>query len=240
MGAPQYGTPPPGYGGPPQGYPAPPPAYGGPGGYGGAMVALPNADVGKRIVAGLIDWAISVGIYLVIGVIVAIPLAVLRLSPLIPFLWLIGLAAGFLYKPYFEATKDGQTIGKKFQGIKVIKQDGSPCDWGAAILRQLLFSLLGVIELIVLLVQQDRLRLGDMVAKTRVVDVSGVVGTGMGYVQAGYTAPPQPQPPMPQAPPSAPQAAMPSQFPQVPPPQAPPPQVPPPQAPPPQVPPPQG
>jgi uncharacterized RDD family membrane protein YckC len=235
MGVPQYGAP-------------PPPGYGQQPGYGGGAGYPPPADIGKRVIAAIIDWAISIGIYVVIGIIPAVVLAVIRLGVLSPLFWLVGLAAGFLYKPYYEATKDGQTIGKKMQGIKVVKEDGSPCDWGAALIRQLLLWLLGWIELIVILVKSDRLRIGDMLAKTKVVDASAVGAVAAGYPQPGYGSQPA-MPPAPQAPaapqqPVMPPPPQPTQVPPPPqqapppPPQAPPP--PPPQAPPPAPPPPQG
>ncbi len=217
MGTPQYGNPPPaGYGQQPgYGQPAPQPhppypqaqaaAYAQPGyGYGGGG-GLPPADIGKRVIAGLVDWAISIGIYVAIGVVPAVILRAVRLGMLTPLLLLAGWAASFMYKPYFEVTKDGQTIGKKMQGIKVVKQNGAPVDWGAAILRQLLWWLLGIIELIVILVKSDRLRLGDMVAGTTVVDVAVVGATGMGYAQPGYPAQPTAPAPAPPQPPTAPQ-----------------------------------
>jgi uncharacterized RDD family membrane protein YckC len=237
--------------------------------YGGyTSTTLVPADLGKRIIAAIVDYAIIVGLSVAVWIIWFIVMLVLSRVPglgalLSLVIWLALVAISFLYKPYFEVTKDGQTIGKRMQGIKVVKDDGTPVDWGAALLRQLLLSLLGIIELIVVLVQSDRRRLGDMVAHTMVVDASagalrsyaggtqpsygyaaqhsGQVGQQQGY-GAGYAAQPtaqaapyapSPQPQQPQPP--TPPAGPPQApaYPQPAPPQAPAPQPPQPQAPPP-------
>jgi uncharacterized RDD family membrane protein YckC len=237
--------------------------------YGGyTSTTLVPADLGKRIIAAIVDYAIIVGLSVAVWIIWFIVMLVLSRVPglgalLSLVIWLALFAISFLYKPYFEVTKDGQTIGKRMQGIKVVKDDGTPVDWGAALLRQLLLSLLGIIELIVVLVQSDRRRLGDMVAHTMVVDASagalpgyaggtqpsygyaaqhsGQVGQQQGY-GAGYAtqptaqvAPyaPSPQPQQPQPP--TPPAGPPQApaYPQPVPPQAPASQPPQPQAPPP-------
>lgn len=188
MGTPQYGAPPPQY---PQaaGYGA-----GGFGGYG--LAPLRPADVGKRIVAAVIDFAVVFAIIVVVFVL-SILLSNVRLGIIAPLLWLGAWVIAFLYKPYFEVNKSGQTPGKKIQNIRVVKDDGTPVDWGAALLRQLLLWALGIIELVVMLVQNDRKRLGDMVAKTSVVEASSASvpsAQPAGYgQQPGYVAP-QPQP----------------------------------------------
>ncbi|WP_455363460.1 RDD family protein [[Eubacterium] cellulosolvens] len=144
----------------------------------------PLADLGSRIVAGLID-------YIILGVIAAI-LFFLAFAPLMAapawmmggwgatwgwgwfgglfgtqfFLWLI-------YFTYFEGTS-GQTIGKKFAHVRVVKEDGSSCDFGSALVRSILriidslpaFYILGII---LIAATDKKQRLGDMLAKTIVV-----------------------------------------------------------------------
>ncbi len=237
MGTPQYGTPPPGGYGQQPGYgqPHPPaqPVYQQPAGYGqtgfgyGGGGGLPPADIGKRVVAGIIDGLIASAISIPFLIVAIFILPFIRLGILSILFFPLAFVVSFMYKPYFEVTKDGQTIGKKMQGLKVVKQNGAPVDWGAAILRQLLLVLLGgLIELIVILIKEDRLRLGDMIAGTTVVDASAVGAPAVGYGYPGYPA----QPP----PPPAPAAPVPPQAPVAPPvpPVAPPPPVSPPPPPP--------
>ncbi|RIK08284.1 MAG: hypothetical protein DCC49_09100 [Acidobacteria bacterium] len=216
MAAPQYGAQPPPPQPPQQGY----------GGYGGGG-ALTPCEANKRIIAAVVDWAIAFGIIVAGWIVFAVLASVTRFG-LFGLVGLVVYVVAFMYKPYFEVTKDGQTIGKKMQGIKVVKSDGAPIDWGAALIREVILWFLGIIELIVIFVNNG-IRVGDMAAKTVVIDAAGAPAP------AGYGAPP-PQPGYGQAPPPA----MPPQAPapQAPPPQAMPPQAPPPQAMPPQAPPP--
>jgi len=58
----------------------------------------------------------------------------------------------------FEGTS-GQTIGKKLTHVRVIKEDGSRCDFGSALVR----NILGII---LIAVTEKKQRLGDMLAKT--------------------------------------------------------------------------
>ncbi|MGW2226167.1 RDD family protein [Streptomyces formicae] len=128
-----YDTPPPGGGGSPYGTPPPPPPYGGdpygsaggPGGYGGQdpLAGMPPlADSGKRVLARIIDM-------ILVGIVVGL------LS------WLFGTAeydidpdkvntgksfgqsllAAVLYIAYdsFMISKSGQTLGKKWLGMRV-------------------------------------------------------------------------------------------------------------------------
>lgn len=88
--------------------------------------------------------------------------------------WLIWawLLFVFLYYSLCEAVW-GATFGKRLLKIKVIKTDGSPCDWPASAIRNLLrfadalfFWWLGAI---VLLATRKNQRCGDLLAKTLVV-----------------------------------------------------------------------
>lgn len=231
MAAPQYGAQPP----PPQ----PPQGYGG---YGGGGSALTPCDTNKRVIAAAIDWAIAFGVIVAGWIVFAILASVTRFG-LFGMVGLLVYVVAFMYKPYFEVTKGGQTIGKKMQGIKVVKSDGSPIDWGAALIREVILWFLGIIELIVVFVNNG-IRVGDMAAKTVVVDAGAAPGAAVGYGAAPGAVPAPPQaPPPPGMPPQAPPPqAMPPQAmpPQAPPPPAMPPQAPPPPqaAPPPQAPPP--
>jgi uncharacterized RDD family membrane protein YckC len=114
------------------------------------------ADPGARIGAYLIDVLamIVVSLIPVLGIFAVMAYALTRDA--LPFL-------------------DGQSIGKKVLGLRAVTADGAVLtnNWGPAILRNvvLLIPLFPLVELIVLLTNADKLRLGDQWAKTRVVVV---------------------------------------------------------------------
>ena len=144
----------------------------------------PLADLGSRIVAGIVD-------YVIIGIITAI-IALLLFMPvrvatgpgmmngsrigfgvlgvgILGVMWLLWL----IYFTYFEGTS-GQTIGKKLAHIKVVKEDGPKCDFGSALVRNLLrivdhLPFLYILGMILIATIGKRQRLGDMLAKTIVV-----------------------------------------------------------------------
>jgi uncharacterized RDD family membrane protein YckC len=157
---------------------APPPA---PSGY---APPSPLGDLGSRIVAGIVD-------YIIIGIVAGI-LSIFLIVPwamtgsgmmgtfgaagwfsgmwgIVGLMWLLWL----IYFTYFEGTS-GQTIGKKFTHIKVIKEDGSKCDFGSALVRNILriidhLPFLYILGIILIAATEKKQRLGDMLAKTLVV-----------------------------------------------------------------------
>ena len=115
---------------------------------------LPNASDGNRIVAYLID-ALITGVFCII-----------------PFVgWIVGFAY-FLTRDGLPFL-DGQSVGKKAMNIRAVTEDGLPLtnNWGPELIRNvvLLIPLFPLIELIVLLTNDKKQRLGDQWAKTRVV-----------------------------------------------------------------------
>jgi uncharacterized RDD family membrane protein YckC len=132
---------------------------------GGASVQL--ASTSKRVIAYIID-AIVVGIAVVVAVFVLDAIGLPE--------WIQG-AAGFVlfygYFSYMEGTT-GQTIGKRAMGIRVIRTNGSPMSFDAALIRNLLRIVdsifFGLVGLILIMVTQRKQRLGDMGASTIVVD----------------------------------------------------------------------
>jgi uncharacterized RDD family membrane protein YckC len=78
-----------------------------------------------------------------------------------------------IYFTYFEGTS-GQTIGKRFTQIRVVKENGSPCDFGSALIRNILRIVdeqpaVYILGIILIASTDKRQRLGDMLAKTIVV-----------------------------------------------------------------------
>jgi uncharacterized RDD family membrane protein YckC len=136
--------------------------------------------LGSRIVAGLID-------YIILGIIAA----VVTFVAITPFMtgpswmmygWSWGWFGGMfgiqfllwlIYFTYFEGTS-GQTFGKRFAHIRVIKEDGSRCDYGSALIRSLLriidsLPAIYILGIILIAATEKKQRLGDMLAKTLVI-----------------------------------------------------------------------
>ena len=76
----------------------------------------------------------------------------------------------------FLEGKGGQTLGKKMAKIKVVKEDGTPCDFRSALIRNILrfvdglptFYIIGIMSIAMSAKSQ---RLGDRAAKTIVISL---------------------------------------------------------------------
>ena len=84
----------------------------------------------------------------------------------------LGFLLGFLYYVAAEATL-GATAGKLLVGLRVVKVDGSPIDWPASLIRNVLRIVDGfffyVVGIILVMTSPTKQRLGDRVAGTVVV-----------------------------------------------------------------------
>ena len=90
----------------------------------------------------------------------------------------IGLQFGapfglLVYQTAFEGYY-GQTVGKRYRNIVVVKSDGSQMTWGAAAIRNVLrivdaLPTLYIVGIIVASVTDDTQRLGDLAGDTVVV-----------------------------------------------------------------------
>ncbi|MEO6760452.1 MAG: RDD family protein [Saprospiraceae bacterium] len=115
---------------------------------------LPNASDGNRILAYIIDALVTFAL------------------AIIPFVGWIAAFAYFLTRDALPFL-DGQSIGKKAMNIRAVTEDGQPLtnNWGPALIRNvvLMIPLFPLIELIVMMTNDKKQRLGDQWAKTRVV-----------------------------------------------------------------------
>lgn len=182
---------------------------------GAPVPANPTDVLGKRILAIIIDsLLVSVPLAIIFNVIFY---SVVTLDSFF-IVWGLSYVVYFLgwlgYFTYFES-RDGQTLGKKWMGVKVIREDGQPMDTNTALKRNLMRFVDGICAIgyiIGLADSQKHQRWGDQVAHTLVVDAN--------YTGAGFAAPPQ-GPPGGYAPPPQ-QGPPPGQPPQAPPPGHPP------------------
>lgn len=127
--------------------------------------SLMGAGVGIRALSAIIDG-------IILGVACGIIAAVLRSTGGIYYLCTMIL--GFSYYTYFEMTK-GATPGKLLCGLRVIKIDGTPCDFEAAAMRTFCRIIDGLFVYLVAAIfvwfSAQNQRLGDKMANTLVIRI---------------------------------------------------------------------
>lgn len=114
------------------------------------------ASDGNRIIAYIIDAVIT-------GALCIVPLVG----------WIVGIAY-YLTRDALPFL-DGQSVGKKAMKLRAVTEDGQPLtnNWGPALIRNvvLLIPFFPLVELIVMLTNPGKRRLGDQWAKTKVIAV---------------------------------------------------------------------
>jgi uncharacterized RDD family membrane protein YckC len=141
---------------------------------------FPLAGIGSRFLALLADMAIQFVLAFVIVLAFFLLLPAVRWASLLGPQWIIAGAIIVLflinsgYFAFFEAIWNGQTPGKRYAQIRVIKDDGRPISAYDSIARNVLriadelpgMYMVGVISI---LISAQNKRLGDYVAGTVVV-----------------------------------------------------------------------
>ena len=135
----------------------------------GCRIDLRVAGLVARARAWLVDLAIRAFIYLV-----AVEVLVLFGKVGFGAILLVVFALEWLYPVYFEAAWHGATPGKRVCRLAVLRDDGGPIDWGAAMIRNTLrivdfLPLLYMAGTICMFLRRDFKRLGDVAAGTIVV-----------------------------------------------------------------------
>lgn len=131
------------------------------------------ASIGERLVARIIDY-ILLFLY-VISTIYILERANIHSSSGVSFalLFLFIYLPAFLYSLLCEVFNQGQSVGKKILNIRVIKVDGSTPSLGSYLLRWLLYMvdvpLTGGLGVVVVLLNKNNQRLGDLAAGTMVI-----------------------------------------------------------------------
>ena len=127
------------------------------------------ASVGERMLAQLIDWVIQFA-YLTMWWILTTKMGV-ELGTLA--IILLILLPVFFYCPLCEILSGGQTFGKRLVKLRVIMADGTLPSPAAYLLRWLMMiadgPLLGYIGVLVMILNRNNQRFGDMAAGTLVV-----------------------------------------------------------------------
>jgi uncharacterized RDD family membrane protein YckC len=139
------------------------------------------ADIGSRFMAVFADFAIQVLLYFVLFIIDVTALRGAMFSKLDSYqIWVIAVLIFVYFCIYwgyyaaFEALWNGQTPGKRWAGIRVIKESGRPINAFEAIGRNLIRIVdqipgIYAVGIITMLLNSKNRRLGDFVAGTIVV-----------------------------------------------------------------------
>lgn len=131
------------------------------------MESLKYQGVGVRFAALLVDTLIMLAVLAVLVAITYVggtnPSALFGFYLLLNFLYFVGLEGA-----------SGATIGKRLMKIKVVREDGSACGIGPALVRNLLrivdvLPILYVVGILLISRSEKKQRLGDTVARTVVV-----------------------------------------------------------------------
>jgi uncharacterized RDD family membrane protein YckC len=143
---------------------------------------LELATLGRRFGAMWIDSFLYIFVAIA-GALVLVPVVMAtsaRLGSsgpapaLIYALWAALIAAIVAYEGLMLQAR-GQTLGKMAVGIKVVTPEGGDISggqaWGRAVLRQVFFSYLALVDCLPAAFTKQRTCLHDMIAKTRVVRV---------------------------------------------------------------------
>lgn len=135
----------------------------------GALLPLTPAGFGVRVLAQMLDILIRYGIVIVIFIVLSL-LGKMGTG--------IALILAFLlewfYPVYFEVSRQGRTPGKKWMGIRVVNDDGTPISFGPSLLRNLLrfvdfLPMLYLTGIIASLCNRQFKRLGDLAAGSMVI-----------------------------------------------------------------------
>ena len=161
---------------------------------------LELAGIGNRVLAAVIDTAITYFVLLLIivaCVLVGHGLERLPITPsarsvtglaLLGLAILVAFAVNFGYHIYFEGVWRGQTPGKKAAGIRVVEQNGQPVGWAAVVIRNLIRVVdtgLALVGLVVMLIDRNERRIGDLAAGTLVIRERGRQLDGDGKLPVG-------------------------------------------------------
>lgn len=164
-----------------EGAPVPPGARGGWSPPPGPAAAPPPSHL-RRLVAFLVDAVVVLALFVLL-----ISLAFLGADDASIVWRLLAAVAGYViaaafYAPVAMALLGGRTLGKALVGLKVVREDGSPCAFGRAVVREVLVKglVLGIasaitggiaflVDAIWPFIDDRRRCLHDLVAGTRVV-----------------------------------------------------------------------
>lgn len=135
----------------------------------GALLPLTPAGFGVRVLAQLLDVMIRLGITLVVTIVFSL-LGRMGMGIALILIFLLE----WFYPVFFEIARHGRTPGKKWMGIRVVNDDGTPITFGPSLLRNLLravdfLPLAYLTGIIASLCNRQFKRLGDLAAGSMVI-----------------------------------------------------------------------
>jgi uncharacterized RDD family membrane protein YckC len=141
------------------------------------MASFSYQGIGPRLVAQIVDGIVLLVLYFVLGAAMfgSFTFDVFGLAAL--SFMSVYMLLFFLYFIVLEGVT-GATAGKVLTKIRVVRDDGSPCGLGPAIVRNILrvvdaLPFLYIVGLILISRSEKKQRLGDRLAKTVVIKSSG-------------------------------------------------------------------
>jgi uncharacterized RDD family membrane protein YckC len=145
---------------------------------------LELAGIGNRVLATLIDTLIAWTVIITIGLafilvgfildqtkVLSLPHNTLLMVTAMIAIF-VAFVINFGYNIFFEGIWQGQTPGKKVARIRVIETNGQPVGWSGVCIRNLVRVLdtgLLLIGLLVMLIDRNERRIGDLAAGTLVI-----------------------------------------------------------------------
>lgn len=135
----------------------------------GALLPLTPAGFGVRVLAQMLDILIRYGIVTVIFIVLSL---LGRMGTGIALI--LAFLLEWFYPVYFEVSRQGRTPGKKWMGIRVVNDDGTPITFGPSLLRNLMrfvdfLPMLYLTGIIASLCNRQFKRLGDLAAGSMVI-----------------------------------------------------------------------
>ena len=151
------------------------------------------AGLGKRILAFIIDALVLFAYIIILTFTIYRAISVLDGDNDIGT-YELSMIPIFIYSLIMHIIFNGRTVGKFIMGIKVVKEDGSPARWSDFIVRWIvrlvdLWLFMFTVGTVSILLTDKQQRLGDMMAKTIVINTRKSVNishTILQEVDEGY------------------------------------------------------
>jgi uncharacterized RDD family membrane protein YckC len=138
---------------------------------------LQHATILRRFGAIFLDsLLVVIPMYIIMGIFIFLPTSQgQQPNELINFISFPFMLISLVYEGMMLKYKDGQTLGKMAMKVRVVRPDGSSISsgqaWGRVVMRTIL-GCLWIVDYIPAFFTPEKTTLHDMVAGTRVIDVS--------------------------------------------------------------------
>ncbi|NNM62341.1 MAG: RDD family protein [Steroidobacteraceae bacterium] len=151
---------------------------------------LAVAGPGSRSYAFMLDWHIrllAALVWMLVAVLALKPTWDLRSDSTL-FVLVPALAIYFLYHPVVEILLRGQTPGKRMAGVRVVALDGAEPRLRAILIRNALrpvdsLPLFYALGLVTCIITAQRVRIGDLLAGTRLIEAAPQSADGGGDIR---------------------------------------------------------